>query len=270
MIKNYLSAVLLLASLNTFAGGIALEDIKESDFNNITKEFAANFTHSAVTTPGKLGTIFGFEVGIVGGATDAKKTSDFAKTIDSSSDFSKLYHAGLMGRVSVPFGLSAEAVMIPQTEFSGIEIETFSGALSYDFSSLLPIPFLDLALKAHFASGSVGYKTSDSISNVPVDSSVEVKTSSYGVNVSAGLGLLIVEPYVGVGFISSETKMKVDATSGTIFDSSFTTGKSAKKSHSGAHYFAGANVNLLIMHIGAEYENVFGVNKYTAKLSFGF
>lgn len=263
--------ILVLLTNKVMAAPPSLQDISEDDFKKITKEFSANFTHSAVTPPGSLGKLFGFEVGVVAGPTYTDGIKEIAKTIDQDSNFSYILHAGLMGRVSIPFGLSVEAVLLPKQTLSDISIETASFGVSYDLTnSLLPIPFVDLAIKAHYGSGSINYKTQDSVSNVPVDSSVEIKTSSYGINLSAGLSLLILEPYIGVGYISSNTEMAIDATSGTIFDSSFTSSKSAKKKHSGAHLFAGANINLLLLHLGAEYEKVYDVEKITAKLSVGF
>lgn len=212
---NKIALLLCTLQLTAFAGIPSLQDIKEDDFNKITKEFSANFTHSAVTTPGGLGKIFGFEVGLVGGITTSDETKAIANKIDEDSNFGYIPHAGLLGRVSVPFGLSVEAVLLPKQTFSGVSVETASFAASYDLTnSLLTIPFVDLAVKAHFGSGKLGYKTQDNVSDVPVDSSVSIESSSYGLNVSAGLSLLIVEPYVGFGYISSDTKMAIDASSG--------------------------------------------------------
>ena len=122
--KNYMIAILsALIALPTLAAAPALQDIKEEDFNKITKEFAANFVHTTVTPPNSLGALFGFEVGIIGGVTRAKNIETISKSISSSSNLKYLPHAGIMGQVTIPFGISFEGSFFPEKKFGDRIVE---------------------------------------------------------------------------------------------------------------------------------------------------
>ncbi len=270
--KNYMIAILsALIALPTLAAAPALQDIKEEDFNKITKEFAANFVHTTVTPPNSLGALFGFEVGIIGGVTRAKNIETISKSISSSSNLKYLPHAGIMGQVTIPFGISFEGSFFPEKKFGDVTINSMSMAAKWNLTdSILPIPFIDIATRFHFGSGEVSYATSDSVSDVPVNSKVSVESSSYGVNASVGANLLLFRPYIGAGYVWTDNTMKVNASSGTIFDTSFTSSKEAKKKHSGSHLFAGGQLSILLLKLGVEYSKVIDVTKYSMKLSLAF
>lgn len=262
----------LMLSLSTYASDIELDNLSQQDVDDISEEFSANFVHSTVSGASTMGSIFGFEVGIVGRVSDASKIGALVKEQDANSDVSSLYDAGLMAQVSIPFGITAEMVYLPELELSGLSVNRTSFGAKWTITDgLLVLPF-NLAVRAHYSTSDLSY--SDVINNAStggnnVNADIGIESKSYGANVTASLDLLMVEPYAGIGYVSSDTDINVNASGGAdIF--SYTSAQSASSSSSGLHYFVGAQANLLIFKLAAEYSNVYGIDRVTGKIAFGF
>ena len=254
---------LLLSSFSTFANTPSLENLDQADVDAVTEELAANFVHTAVQPAGTLGSIFGFEVGLIAGVTETPEMERIVKETDPTTTVDMIPHAGILGVLTIPFGITGELTFIPERTISDVTIENTTFALKWTATdSVLSLPF-DLAVRAHYSSNTFSYK--DTISSV--DTTVAFDTTSIGANVTAGIDLLIFEPYVGLGYVSSDSDVTL---TGNVSIFNFTTSSSASASHSGAHFFAGTNINLLFLNIGAEYANIYGNSRYTAKLSVGF
>ncbi len=271
MKKLLLSGLMISAPL--YAGDIQLDDLTQQDVDNISEEFSANFVHTTVSGAKPLGSVFGFEVGVIGKVSDAPKLGELVKEQSSSADISSVYDAGLMAQVSVPFGITGELVYLPEMSLADIKASRTSLGLKWTLSdSILPIPFMNVALRAHYSMAELKYAdviNNTSTGNLDVNSEIGVETSSYGANVTVSFDLLALEPYAGIGYVSSDTDINVNASGGTsIFN--FTSAQSASSSSSGLHYFVGAQANLLFFKLGAEYSNVYGVDRVAGKISFGF
>ncbi len=276
MKKLLLGGLLFSAPLyiyDVYAGDLQLDDLTQQDVDNISKEFSGNFVHTTVSGAKPLGSVFGFEVGVIGKISDSPKLGELVKEQSSSADVSSLYDAGLLAQVSVPFGITGELVYLPEMDLADIKATRTSLGVKWTLSdSILPIPFMNLAVRAHYSMAELKYSdviNNASTLNTDVNSEIAVESSSYGANVIVSFDLLAVEPYAGVGYVSSDTDINVSATGGTnIF--SFTDAQSASSSSSGLHYFVGAQANLLFFKLGAEYSNVYGVDRVAGKISFGF
>ncbi len=263
----------LLLSSPLYAGDLQLDNLSQQDVDNVSEEFSANFVHSTVSGASSLGKVFGFEVGVVGRMTDTPKLGALVKEQSASADVGSIYDAGLMAQVSIPFGVTAELIYLPEMSLADISANRTSMGVKWTLTdSLLPIPFMNIAVRAHYSTAELKYSdviNNSSTGNTDVNSEIGVKTSSYGANVSVSFSLLVVEPYAGIGYVSSDTDINVNASGGTnIF--SFTSAQSASSSSSGLHYFVGAQANLLFFKVGAEYSNVYGVDRVSGKLTFGF
>ncbi|OIQ16727.1 MAG: hypothetical protein BM556_13775 [Bacteriovorax sp. MedPE-SWde] len=264
-------SIILISFLSSFTVSAAVplfQDITEEQFKGITREFSANFVHTAVTPPASLGDVFGIEIGVVGGITASDETNKVVNSIDSDTTVENIPHAAIMAQVSIPFGISLEATMFPETEQSDLSISTFSFAGKWTLTdSLIKIPFIDIAARFHMSSSEASFKTTDKVSDVPVDSEVVFDSSSWGANITIGANLFLIKPYAGLGYVSTDTDLSVAATSGTIFDTSFTSAQSASETHSGLQTILGAELDLFILHIGAEYSNLLDTSKYSMKVS---
>lgn len=259
-----LLCVVQLLSSGAMAGP-SFTNITDSDFEKIAKEMSANFTHSSLMGASKLGTLFGFQVGIIGAQTSSSDTNTIVKR-NAGAELPNLYNAGLLAAVGLPFGISGEAVIIPTTSASGASISSTSFGLKMNFNEFIPVLPVNLALRGIYSSAKFSFSQTISSANA----TVENKTNVSGLQLLVSPMLPFVEPYVGVGVLNGSNDLSVSGTASSIFDPSYTSSQSASKSVSSIQYLAGIEVNLLLLKLGAEYSQSFGTNRIGAKLSFGF
>lgn len=255
----------VLLSGNLIAAGPSLDNLNEDDVKKISKEFSANFVHTIVAPASSYGKLFGFEVGLAAGQTDSPNINRVSKTIDSSANIAEIYHLGLIGGVSVPFGITGEISILPEIKASGMTASNTSAALKWTFSELLGWP-LDLALRVH--TGSSKFTYSDVV-DTNVNTNMSWENSSTGYNLEVSKSFIIVEPYVGFGYVSTETDIKASAAT-TVNIFTFTSSQSYTSKNSGTHLYGGLNLNLLFFKLGAEYSKIMGVSRMSGKLSFYF
>ncbi len=260
-----LSAVLMCFCLapTVVLAGPAFNSLTEQDFEDVSKEFSANFMHHSVQGAGTLGNIFGFEIGLVGGQQASPKISDVMKR-SGGSDFSNLYHAGILGAVLVPLGITGEIMILPKLSSNESDFQSMSAAVKLTMSeSLLVIPF-NLAVRGFYSSTVFGFKQDNSGTSVAVENQTKVT----GLQLLVSPKLPLIEPYAGIGLVSA--KNTLSANGGTLFSPTYTNSQSMEKSLTSTQILLGITANLLLFHIGAEYSNAFGASSYTAKLAFGF
>jgi len=259
---SILSLMATFAPSFAFAQSASIVNLSDADFSDLSKEFSGNFMHHSVQGAAPLGNIFGFEVGLVGGQQGSPVLDRISKSAGGSG-VSNMYHAGLLGVVSVPLGITGEIMMIPKTTSNDAEISMTSVALKLSLNTelLKVIPF-NLALRGLHSTSKFSFtQTIPSVGSATVDD--EVQTT--GLQILASPSLPIVEPYAGIGFLSS--KNKLGSSQGSVFADGST---SKDKTNSATQILLGVTANLLFFHVGAEYSNAFGASAYTAKLAFGF
>lgn len=240
-------------------------NLSETDFEKVSKELSANFIHHSVQGAAPLGDIWGFEVGLLAGATPVPDSNALIKR-SGGSDMSQLYHTGILGALSVPFGITGEMVVIPRTTVGDLELEKLSLALKLSLNThlLQVIPF-NLAVRGFTSSSKFTFKQTSG----GVNGTIEDKNSSTGIQLLASPVLPIFEPYVGIGTISAKNALSVSGT-GSVFSNSYTTSQSADVSVSSTQYLVGLNADLVFVTAGLEYSSAFGTHTYSGKLAFGF
>lgn len=260
-----------------YAAAPRLNEIDQTDLDNVTKELSANFVHTTVSDAASLGDIWGIELGIVGGITQTPKLEALVKEVDPNTKVSYLPHGGLMGIIGVPFGLSGEFTFIPKKTFSDVTVENKSMAIKWSFGEfVLPNPILDMALRVHYSKSDLSYKqtiNNSTTSNQNVESTVKFDSKTWGANLSFSADLIFVSPFAGFGFVKSDSDVEVVAQTGaTIFSQTLNLSNTQKatSSNSSAHLFAGVQFNLFLLHLSAEISRVFSTTSYTGKLSFYF
>lgn len=242
------------------------DNLTQADVDGLSKEFSANFAHRPISPASPMGDIFGFEVGIVAGITDAPKIQEISKREAPNEDpLDKLAHAGLIGAISVPFGITPELILFPERELGDVTFSHYSLGVKWTFSKFLPIPLVDLAARVHTAKTEVSF--SDTVDGV--NTTVNLENSTTGVQLLASTNLVVLEPFVGVGYITRDTDLGATGTA-QIFDSTFSLSQTANVDGSSSQIIAGVQFNLLIMRIAAQYENVFGTSVTSAKFTLGF
>lgn len=261
--KKIIGSLFLLSALQAFADP-SFTGITNSDFDSITKEFSANFTHSSMLGPSKMGTILGVQVGLIAGQTGTPNTDAIVKR-SGGSGLENLYNAGLLGAIGIPMGIAFEAVIIPKLTTSGASLNSTSFAVKWNINEVVPVLPVNLALRGFYSNASFEFGQTVGATAVTVSS----KTKVTGLQLLISPMLPVVEPYLGVGLLSGTNELGVTGTT-SIFDPAYSTAQSETKTVSATQMVAGIDVNLLIMKIGAEVSQSFGATRTSVKLAFGF
>ena len=257
------SLVFLFAVNNAQAATTQFTNLSDADFENLSKEMGASVMHHSVLGAAPLGSVFGFELGILAGRSSSPDIDKIVKN-SGGSGLSDLYHAGVIGAVSIPFGITGEVLYTPKLSSNDAEYSATSAALKISSKDIIPIIPFNLALRAFSSSATLSF--SQTISSVTT--TVEDKINATGIQLLASPNLPVIEPYVGIGTVTAKNDLSYSGTS--IFNSSLTSSTSASKSPTSTQFLLGVNANILFFHLGAEYFSAFGTSGYTAKLAFGF
>ena len=102
---------------------------------------------------------------------------------------------------------------------------------------MIPIPAfpLNLSVKGYFSQTNLSFSQTDS----GVTGDIDYENSMYGLLAQGSVSLLIIEPYLGIGWQSSEGKLK--STLSNVFDPSLTAGTSATSEIDGTYFQVGFN-----------------------------
>ena len=255
--KKNLFLLILVAPFMALAGP-DFSNLDESDMKTLAKGFGANFAHNSMMGASKLGEVFGFQLGLTAAQTDVPKIDDLAA--ENGTKLKSLFNAGLMGAVGIPFGISFEAVMIPEMKSDGAELSNTSLAVKWNINDVIPILPVNLALRGFSSNAKFGF-TQDGTNDV------ENETSITGAQLLLSPMIPLVEIYVGVGMLNAKNKLSATT---TIFDGAYSASTSSDESVSGTQFLAGVEANLVLMKLGAEYSQAFGNSRIGLKLSFGF
>lgn len=275
-------AVLTAALLPAFANAETptLSNITAGDFDKIVEEFSANFNYTSVTPASSLGGLWGFEIGVVGGMTKAPELYRLVKNADPNTKFKdKLPHGGALLRVGLPLGLTAEAVIFPNTTISRLKMKQYGGAVQWTVTDVF---FTDLpvtiAAKGYYTQTGLEYSqnVTERTTNTTVAATIDFEDSIYGAQAFVSKKFLVFEPYLGFGFAKANGELDVRANITSIapqfaiFAAGFGNGRSASSNPSTSVLTAGLDVKLLFIALGAEFQRSFGKSSYTGRLSFRF
>lgn len=243
---------------------IPLNSLDQGAFKKVIGNFSANFNHTSVSGAESLGTIFGFEVGFVGGTTRSPDLQSLALAADSSAQADRLPHGELLGVLTVPAGLTVEAGWLPKIGSRDFQYRTFSAALKWTpTDTLLDWPF-NFAIKGHVTATNLKFNANVSGTSTDFD----YDNSILGLTALVSKNLGIVEPYAGLGLLRA--KGTLDASSSAVFDAGYTLANSASEKNSSGELLLGAEVKLILVKLGFEYARLFDASQYNAKLSFYF
>lgn len=229
---------------------VDLTNITEAELEDLLEDLNGNMVHSSARGASSS-SVFGFQIGLTAGMIDAPGLKDA-----TNGDTDKIGNAGLFGAVDLPLGFGVEAIIAP------IEVDGFK----YNYQSIAGhwatnLSILDLKLKGFVTKGELVFAD-------PQDGDVTYEHTGYGANVSVGKTLLIVHPYAGIGFVSGKNSLDANV---NIFDGAPTQqiGKDGVNASS-TYFFAGAELNLLLLKLGLEFSNPYENNKFAARIAFGF
>lgn len=235
--------------------GFQFTNLDKTEVEQIFEELTTANTFTTISGAGGLGTLFGFEVGLLGGESTANKIQGLVKEADPGSDYNgKLYHGGLIGRVTVPLGITVEMSYLPELKTSDAKFKSTAFAVNWNFSSGL---LLDLSARAHMSNMEFSFSQTGA--------SASFENNITGLQLLASKNFIIAEPYVGLGIVQSSGDLSI---TGTSFLASASQSESAKVS--GTHIVLGSEFKLLVIKLGIEYAKIIDDNRTSAKLSFYF
>jgi hypothetical protein len=262
--SHVLSAVFLVFCFGAHSQDITFDNISESDLKDIVQDFSGVFTHTSVSGAGSLGSIFGFELGLVGGASQVDRLEKIIKREDpTAEDIPMIPSGGLLGRLTVPFGLTIEALVIPEVGDEDFKFQNTSLALLWTpTETILSFMPVSIGTKLHYTTTDLNFQTPDPVTGTDVKGTF--KNYILGLQALVSQDLVFVEPYAGIGYVQADGDLAISG-SNTFYN--FTTATSASKSVSGTQFLLGAEFKLLVMKFGAEYSHQFDVNRYSAKFS---
>jgi hypothetical protein len=263
MRKSFLILGLLFPTV-AVAATPSLTNITKADAEAIGEEMSSNFSHASVMGAEPLGDIFGFEVSLVGGQNASPEMDKLVKKAGGSG-LDKLYHAGILAAVSIPFGLTGEVVYTPKTSAQDINFQLTSMALKLTLNEelLTVIPF-NFAIRAFQTNSSLDFKQTVAT----IEGTVENKNSVTGLQLLFSPDIPMVEPYFGIGYL--QAKNTIGSTPFSIYNQSEVQGSSYEASLSTTQTLIGLNFYVLFFSLGAEYARAFDSDRYTAKLGFYF
>lgn len=263
--------ILISIALFTFLGhaqDLKFQNIDQADMKKVVNDFSAVLNHSSVSGASSLGTIFGFEVGVMGGITNTKRIDEL---VDESSGQNQkadqIPHAAIVGALTVPAGITVEGSFLPKVGGDDFKVQNMSLGVKWTPTDVFLDWPVSVAIKAHFTKSQAEFK--QTISNVDTNFDYDNNITAFTLLVSKNF--VMVEPYFGVSLLSAKGDLDVTGSS-TVFDTSAfgagTTSASASTTSTG--FMLGAEVKLLIFKFGAEYANLFGTSRYSGKLAFYF
>lgn len=262
MSKWIATLIIALFTSGLQAQSLSFQQLDQKDFEDIVKDFSAVFNHTSVSGASSLGTIFGFEVGLVGGITRTGRVDALADEGGTDQNAGKIPHGALLGIITVPAGITVEAGFIPKVGSNEFKFNTFTGAVKWTPTDVFLDWPLSVAIKAHLTKTKAEFN--QTIATVPTK--FDYDNTITGFTLLASKNFVLVEPYAGIQVLSAKGKMDVTGST-TVFT---VPAQSGSASVSSTGFLLGCELKLLIVKLGAEYQNLFGTSRYTGKLSFYF
>lgn len=264
--KKYL--VPLAVSLFSFAAFAdpQFSDITKKDVEDVSTEMGTNFAHTAVAAPETDGA-WGIEVGVAGGQTQSPKFSD---VVDASGgdgkDFKSVYHAAVVGRVHIPFDIFAEVGYLPEQEIGDVKIKNQTFGVGWNAGGFFGWP-VDVAIGYDHSTSNLKFHQDQDVTTSPVtpEADIKLKTTTDVMWIGVSKSFVFVTPYAKFGKSKIEGDLDANA---NIFDIGGKTSQSV--SMDGNFLALGVNFQLTIIKLGAEWTQIQGVQRLTAKLSFDF
>jgi hypothetical protein len=245
------------------AEDFTFKNLTDADFEKVTQDLSATFTHTSVSGAAPLGDIWGFEIGLVGGQTSTPEVDKLVKRGDANASADKLPGAEILGVVSVPFAITAEVGLVPKIGSDDFKFNAFHLAAKWTPSELFFELPVDLAVKLQYSKVKAEFK--DTISGVPTN--FDYDDSVLGAWALVSKNFAILEPYAGIGWLKADGTMDVNTSASGVFTGGRT---SASADPTTTAFVVGTEVKLLVVKLGVEYMNLFDTSRFTGKLSFYF
>ncbi len=233
--KKLIATALCLLALPLRAGELpTLANLSQSQFRDLARDLGAALSYRGVTPATPLGLI-GFDIGVVASATTLQHSDLLASAGNSAADY--IYVPKVQLHKGLPWGLDIGAFLgmasNVDTPVAGAEVRW---ALMDD---QLALPAVALRASGTRA-GDIG----------------GLRLTTAGADLLISKRLAVATPFAGVGVVRTRARYQGGALSQEAFNEN--------------RYFAGLNLNLVVLNLAFEAERLGGSTTISAKAGWRF
>ena len=241
-----------------------LTNLGSAQVDAVLTDFGANFVFRPLEPASSYGRIWGLSVGVIGSLADS---SAIRANIPGTEGLKYTPNAEIYLGAQFPLGIAAEFGFFPSLSVGGFKIHSIGGDLKWTFTDLVKAKSLpvDVALRVMYAGAGLSY--AQTISGVA--DTISYSSSSFGTNLSVSKKFLLLEPYLGLGYLHTSSTLS-DTGAITLFQSTVSLTDSFSDTHGGIWFYAGLQFTLLIATFSAEYDDMYGVSAGAIKVAFRF
>lgn len=233
--KALLIAALLVATLPARAGELPnLGALTQAQFRDLAQDLGAALSYKGVIPATSLGVV-GFDLGVVASATTVQHSDLFARAGNRASEY--LYVPKLQLHKGLPWGLDIGA-------FVGMASNVDTPVAGADIRWALVEDRLALPAVALRASGTRAGDIGG------------LRVTTAGADLLVSKRLAVATPFAGVGVVRTRARYQGSAFSQETFSES--------------RYFAGLNLNLVLLNLAVEAERLGGNTTLSAKAGWRF
>lgn len=259
--RHGLMALGLLVSTSSWAQFFSIPVLEPTQTDPIFRTLASALIFRPVEPASDLGRVWGLYLGPGAAAVDASEVN----SVFTGSQLPFFPGADIQAGLGVSNGVVLEVGYLPAYTYNGTSFSKLGLGMKWNFNRniLKNLPF-DLAVQSTYTTASLSFTQ-------PIqgaDVTVNYNSTIFSVNMLLSKRFLyLFEPFIGFG-ISNQTSSITSTGSVSIFGSSFPLGT---QNYSGTTlspwYQGGILLNLLFVGVAAQYDNMFGLNSFTGKVT---
>jgi hypothetical protein len=259
---------LLLAVLfqgkESHAALFSLPELEQPMLDPIFRTLGNAFVFRPIEPASDLGLLGGFYIGASASFVDATAVS----SIFTSSPISFISTGDIQLGLGIPLsGITFEAGVLPSISLSGTQFRKYSGAVKWTLTrTILKVLPFSAALRVSYSTGNLSYTQDLSAGSLSVD----YNANSFGTNFVFSKALFIFEPYAGIGWVNSSSKLAASGTA-NLFGTSFPLGTtSIERSYSSLWTQFGLLMKLGVFGISFGYDKMLSASSWNGKVSLRF
>lgn len=207
--------------------GFNLDNLAQTDVDNIVSEFAANVNHTVVAPARNYYNPeeeYMLEAGLVTGQTSTPRIDKLVQQQNDGDDLKQIYNAGAVFGLAWRHGLALEAVVLPNIGNGQIWFYNYSGAVKWTFTDVFYEAFrwrykewFPVDAAARFAGQFSRLQANFDVNNATTGSLTLPSTVTYK-NLSFNGSIMIskrfyefYEPYAGFGYVWTRGTLNIDS-----------------------------------------------------------
>jgi hypothetical protein len=258
LILSFLFAALLWSPPAFSEGVFTLPQLSTTQTDPVFRTLAAGFFYRPVEPASDFGALGGFSLGV---AVNGVSTSAVS-TIFTGMSTPFLPTAMLMGAVGLPKGITLEAGFVPSLNYQGSTFSNLAFGAKWTLTRSVFAKWpVDVALRANYTSAGMSYTQNITGGTV----AVRYGSGIFSADLVASYPLPILEPFIGLGFITDSSSLTGTGTA-SLFGASFPVGTTTYSEGRAAPWlYGGVKLHLTLVKISASYDFLYGISSWSLK-----